>query len=70
MSRSHDSMIRLDKPSCPIVDLRQFLTIPSLLKDPSPDETDTGMQQITAEQHKLEEELFKGPSHVSCSIMQ
>ena len=26
--------------------------------------------QITAEQHKLEEELFKGPSHISCSIMQ
>ena len=43
MSRSHDSMFRLDKPSCPIVDLRQFLTILSLPKDLSPDETDTGM---------------------------
>ncbi len=43
MSRSHDSMIRLDMRSCPIVDLRQFLTILSLLKDLSPDETDTGM---------------------------
>ena len=43
MSRSHDSMIRLDKPSCPIVDFRQFLTIPSLLKVLSPDEIDTYM---------------------------
>ena len=47
MSRSRDSMIRLDKPSCPIVDLRQFITIPSLLKDLSPDETDTGMHTNT-----------------------
>ena len=43
MSRSHDSMIRLDKRSCPIVQLRQFLTIPSVLKDLSRDKTDTGM---------------------------
>ena len=43
MSRSHDSMIRLAKPSCTVVDLRQFLTILSLLKDLSRDETDTGM---------------------------
>ena len=65
MSRSRDSMIRHDKPSCPIVDLRQFLTIPSFLKDLSPDETDTGMhtntQNITFLQPFENPHLFEKP---------